>query len=202
MGLFNRNKNETAAEETVSQDFEPAADTSEETPIYQQVTQPEPIPDPIPQPEPEPAPAPEPEPEPEPEPAPEPEKREGLFSRPVTEQDVAVAPGPESIEERERHSKRMQLLKTGDLVWSWILMKIPVIGWIVAIIWAAGLCRKRQRKYYARAFLVLSLIGLVVFFSAYGVYTLVFKYRFEDLPMVLTNIWTWWWNWVTSLFKK
>ena len=198
MGLFDKKRNETPAEENVPQDLEPVAESAEETPIYQQVTQPEPLPDPIPQPQPEPAPAPE----PEPEPAPEPEKKEGLFSRPVTEQDVAVVPGPESIEERERHSKRMQLLKTGDLVWSWILMKTPVIGWIVAIIWAAGLCRKRQRKYYARAFLVLGLIGIVLFFCAYGVYTLIFNYKLEDLPMVLTNIWTWWWNWVTSLFKK
>ena len=202
MGLFDRNKPDTASVET-PQDFEPAAEAAAEA-VAEAVETAEPAFEPAPQPEPVPEPAPEPQSVPEPEPVPE-KKRRGRKDKdeqPAPGQEPAVVPGPESLEERERRSKRNQLLKTGDIVWSWILMCVPVIGWIMAVIWGAGLCRKRQRKFLARAFLILALVGLILFSVAFAVYTLVFQYKFEDLPMVLTNIWNWIWNGILSIFKK
>ena len=206
MGLFNRNKPETDSAAEVPQDFEPAAEAAAET-VAEAIGDGEPAFEPAPQPEPVPAPVPEPvpEPEPAPEPVPEQKKKWGKKDKspqPEAGQEVPFAPGPESLEERERRSKRNQLLQTGDIVWSWILMNIPIIGWIVAIIWGAGLCRKRQRKFLARAFLILALVGIILFAVAFAVYTLVFQYKFEDLPMVLTNSWNWCWNGILSIFKK
>ena len=92
------------------------------------------------------------------------------------------------------------MLETGDIVWSWILMSIPVIGWIVALLWALGVCRKRQRRYLARAFMVLLLIAVVICLVIYAFYTLVFRLRLEDLPTVITSIYNWVWNQIAALF--
>ena len=125
------------------------------------------------------------------------------FESYVSALDLASGPQQEEEDEpEERRDKRFELLETGDIVWSWILMCIPVIGWLVALLWALGVCRKRQRRYLARAFLTLMLIAVVLCLIAYAFYTLVFRLRLEDLPTVMSSIYNWIWNAVASLFGK
>lgn len=127
--------------------------------------------------------------------------RHDYFEEYVSPQDLASEPEEQTEEEPEvRRDRRYELLETGDIVWSWILMSIPVIGWIVALLWALGVCRKRQRRYLARAFMVLLLIAVVICLVIYAFYTLVFRLRLEDLPTVITSIYNWVWNQIAALF--
>ncbi len=107
----------------------------------------------------------------------------------------------ESRRER-RERKRMQLMQPWDIVWSWILMNIPVLGWIVAILWAVGLCKKKQRKYLARAFLIILLFVNIIAAVVYLFYTLVFRLGLDDLPTVITAVYNWIWNIFSTIFKK
>ena len=115
------------------------------------------------------------------------------------------APVPESEEETEEEIKldrKMALLETGDIVWSWILMSVPIIGFIFALIWALGLCRNRQRRYLTRAYLTLALITCIVILICYFFYTLVFRFRLDDLPSVIRTIYDWAWNAFMTLIGK
>lgn len=127
--------------------------------------------------------------------------RHDYFEEYVSPQDLASEPVTEQGEEPEiRRDRRFELLETGDIVWSWILMSVPVIGWIVALLWALGVCRKRQRRYLARAFMVLLLLAVVICLIIYAFYTLVFRLRLEDLPTVITSIYNWVWNQIAAIF--
>ena len=52
------------------------------------------------------------------------------------------------------------LMTTAQTLGSLLLMMIPVIGWLIAIVWAAGGCRKISKQSLARAFLIIALVGL------------------------------------------
>lgn len=52
------------------------------------------------------------------------------------------------------------LMTTAQILGSLLLMMIPVIGWLTAIVWAAGGCRKVNKQSLARAFLIVALAGL------------------------------------------
>ena len=102
----------------------------------------------------------------------------------------------------DRAGRKMLLLKPWEIVWSWMLMSVPIIGWIFSIVWAIGLCKTRQKKYLARAFLIVSLMTLVFYAIAYVFYTLVFRLELNDLPTVVVAMYNWLWNLVASIFKK
>lgn len=44
----------------------------------------------------------------------------------------------------------------------WILMSIPVVGFILMILWSCGVCRKIARRNLARAYLIILIIGIVL----------------------------------------
>ena len=59
------------------------------------------------------------------------------------------------------------VMSTGSYVLASIIMSIPVIGWIIGIIWACGVCKNLNRRNYARSFLIFLLVGLVLSLIAY-----------------------------------
>jgi len=122
---------------------------------------------------------------------------EAEAARMKAEEDSALA---KEEKQRARRDKKMTLLHPGDIFWSWVLMSIPVIGWIVAILWSLGLCGKRQRKYLARAFLSLLLVKLIIIAVVFLFYKVVFRLDLEDLPTVLTSIYNWTWDKISRLF--
>jgi hypothetical protein len=52
----------------------------------------------------------------------------------------------------------------GSYVGAGLLMIIPVIGWIICIVWACGGSKNLNRRNYARATLIFMIIGAVVGF--------------------------------------
>ncbi len=65
------------------------------------------------------------------------------------------APGPDSPYEP---------ITTKGYIGISLLMMIPIIGQILMIVWALGGCRKINKKNFARAMLIMMLIGLVISF--------------------------------------
>ena len=53
-------------------------------------------------------------------------------------------------------------LSTGSFLLSIILMSLPVVGFILQIVWACGAARNLNRRNLARAYLILSLIGIAL----------------------------------------
>lgn len=93
----------------------------------------------------------EPQPAPQPVPAPEPEPERRLTRE----------------EKKEARAIARQAAKNG-LITSWgyfgclFLMGIPGLGWLIAVVWALGGCRKTNKRNLARAYLLLLLICIVI----------------------------------------
>lgn len=65
--------------------------------------------------------------------------------------DRAPAPG-----------SKYELISTGGFIGILLLMCIPIVGLILTIVWACGGCRKLQKRFMARAALILMVISLVI----------------------------------------
>lgn len=59
-------------------------------------------------------------------------------------------------------SSRYAVLGIGGFIGNMLLFAIPVVGWIICIVWACGGCRNENRKNHARAALILGLIGIAL----------------------------------------
>lgn len=57
---------------------------------------------------------------------------------------------------------KYELITTGGFIGISLLMCIPFVGLILMIVWACGGCRKLQKRNFARAALILALIGFIV----------------------------------------
>ena len=69
------------------------------------------------------------------------------------------------------------VLSTGAFVGSLALLAIPIIGFIIQIIWAVGGAKNRNRRNLARAYLVLSIVGLLfTLATAFALYYLFAPY--------------------------
>ncbi len=55
------------------------------------------------------------------------------------------------------------MLTTGAFLVLIILMSLPVVGFILQIVWACGATRNLNRRNLARAYLILSLIGIALY---------------------------------------
>ena len=106
------------------------------------------------------------------------------------------------LEEALDGKNRMGILSTRSIVLSWIVMCIPVIGLFFAIAWACGLCRKAQKRYLGRAFLILTLIALFLFGMCWLVYSLIFRFTLADLPTVINSITTWFVGLLGKVFSR
>ena len=94
------------------------------------------------------------------------------------------------------------LLTFQNIYWSLFLMEIPIIGWIVAIIWSFGIGIKRQRRELARAFLIRLLVGFFIVLFGLALYRWAFRLTLDDLPEVITKVYDWLWNNVATLIAK
>ena len=56
---------------------------------------------------------------------------------------------------------KYELITAGGYIGIMLLMCIPIIGFLLTIIWACGGCRKLQKRNLARASLIMMVIGLV-----------------------------------------
>lgn len=138
------------------------------------------VPEPAPEPEPEPAPAapvyqpapvyaPPAQEVPKPQPAPvypqQPAPAAPVYQQPVSEPDK---PG--------KKSKYAPMTSWGMAI-QLILMAIPVVGFVLMVIWACGGCRKIARRNLARANLILLIIAIVLTIVA----ALLARFAFSDV---------------------
>jgi len=66
------------------------------------------------------------------------------------------------VSDEPRAGSKYELITTGGYIGILLLMSIPLIGVILAIVWACGGCRKLQKRNLARAMLILMAITLVL----------------------------------------
>ncbi|MCL2604757.1 MAG: zinc ribbon domain-containing protein [Defluviitaleaceae bacterium] len=59
------------------------------------------------------------------------------------------------------------LMGVGGYVGAGLLMNIPVIGWLICIVWACGGCKNINKRNYARATLIFILIAVIAGFLIY-----------------------------------
>ena len=89
---------------------------------------------------------------------------------PVVAPSVTAPVQITATDAREQQPPRISpyaVMSVGGYVGSAIFMSIPVIGWLICIIWACGGCKNRNRRNYARATLVFLVIGAVFALGAY-----------------------------------
>lgn len=98
---------------------------------------------------------------------------------PVYTQPAPAAPAADP-DKPGKKSKYAPMTAWGMAI-EWILMSIPVVGFILMILWSCGLCRKIARRNLARAYLIILIIGIVLVIVA----ALLARFAFAD---VLTNI--------------
>jgi len=74
---------------------------------------------------------------------------------PAQESAVSAA-SPAQVE------RNPEVISTGGYIGSALLMCVPVIGLVIFILWACGVCKSVNRRNYARATLILWAVGLVL----------------------------------------
>ncbi len=72
-----------------------------------------------------------------------------------------AAPAAEDPDKPDKKSKYAPMTSLGMAV-EIFLMSIPVIGFVLMILWSCGVCRKIARRNLARAYLILLIVGLVL----------------------------------------
>ena len=72
-----------------------------------------------------------------------------------------AAPAAEDPDKPDKKSKYAPMTSLGMAV-ELFLMSIPVVGFVLMILWSCGVCRKIARRNLARAYLILLIVGLVV----------------------------------------
>ncbi len=81
----------------------------------------------------------------------------------VTPQQPVSASGSVYIEKQEPpHGSPYAVMGVGTYVGVTILFCIPIIGWLICIVWACGGCKNRNKRNYARAVLILTIIGVII----------------------------------------
>ena len=74
------------------------------------------------------------------------------------------------------------------------LMSIPVVGFILMILWSCGVCRKLARRNLARAYLILLIVALVLAVVMALLGRFVFKDQLTQLVEQLLPGYTIQWN--------
>lgn len=73
------------------------------------------------------------------------------------------APQPMPVQPQQPvDDRRTRVMSTGGYMAALFLMSIPVVGFILQIVWAAGAARNLNRRHLARGYLFLSLIIFAV----------------------------------------
>ena len=141
------------------------------------------------------------------------EPKPAVEETPAPVKEEVVAPPQEPNRKPNHHlvtkgedlyerKNRFALLSSRDVFWSWFLMEIPLVGWLVAIAWSFGLGIKEQRKQMARAFLLRLLVGIVLVALAIVIYRFIFRYTLNDLPSLIGGAYDKIWNYFARLLSK
>jgi len=80
--------------------------------------------------------------------------------RPATQPAYQAPPAAPS--DVPQPGSKYELITAGGYIGIMLLMCIPIIGFLLTIIWACGGCRKLQKRNLARASLIMMVIGLVI----------------------------------------
>ncbi len=115
-------------------------------------------------------PKPQPQQEPQPQQAPQPQQVPPTQQVPpaqqtTPQQPMYAAPTPTAAfaqAQAPMAGSPYELITTGGFIGISLLLCIPVLGPILMIVWALGGCRKIQKRYMARAMLILTVIMLIV----------------------------------------
>lgn len=88
-------------------------------------------------------------------------------------------PTPVPVEDPEKPGPKSKwgIMSTWGYVGATLLMSIPVIGFILTIIWACGGCRKYAKRNYARATLIFLFAGIILTIAA----ALILRFVFPEL---------------------
>ncbi|MBR3556988.1 MAG: zinc ribbon domain-containing protein [Oscillospiraceae bacterium] len=79
------------------------------------------------------------------------------YPRPAA-QAAPVAEDPDKPDKKSKYAPMTSLGMAVEL----FLMSIPVVGFVLMILWSCGVCRKIARRNLARAYLILLIVGLVL----------------------------------------
>lgn len=74
-------------------------------------------------------------------------------------------------------------LSVWGFLWSDILFRLPIVGVIVQIVWAFGGTHNRNRRHYAIARLIWTIIGTIVFILG-------IRFFFHELRLLIDNLLT------------
>ena len=107
----------------------------------------------------------------------EPQPREQAASGSYEPQPVQPRPLTREDPEKPGSKSKWQIMSTWGTFGAMLLMGIPVIGWIITIVWACGGCRKYAKRNLARAFLLAAVLCLVLTVAA----GLVLRFAFPDI---------------------
>ena len=129
---------------------------------------------------------------PAPQPEPKPAAKAPVVRPPVYAQpDHTIPPQPpeeipDAEPDRPARKSKWEIMSSWGTVGARILMAIPVIGFIITIIWACGGCRKYAKRNLARSNLLLLVISLIILIVG-GALCYLFVVR-PVLPEVLDKI--------------
>ena len=76
------------------------------------------------------------------------------YHAPPVSQDYSNMPPPES--------SRYAVMSVGGFFWSTVIIGIPLVGWLVCLIWACGGTKYQNKRNFCRAIIIFFLIGIVI----------------------------------------
>ncbi|MBQ7891091.1 MAG: hypothetical protein IJ359_02940 [Erysipelotrichaceae bacterium] len=76
-----------------------------------------------------------------------------------------LIPSKKIVDEQPEKNSKYAIVSTWEFLGAMLLMCIPVLGWILLLVWALGGCRKINKRNFARASVILIVIGLLVSFA-------------------------------------
>lgn len=147
---------------------EPVAEVAEEPVVEVEEPVAEPTPQPVPTPAPQPVPTPAPQPVPQPVPTPVPQPAPKPMSQPVYTREPLPTPPPAYAPQpvhtpqapQVQQDKTNKIVGTGTFFWFKLLYAIPVVGFILSIIFSFA-PKNKSLKNYSRATLIWYLIGII-----------------------------------------
>ena len=80
----------------------------------------------------------------------------------VRQQPAYTAPVTVAVSDESVKGTKYEPVSTGGFIGIILLMSIPVIGLILTVVWACGGCRKLTKRSFARAYLILMAVALVI----------------------------------------
>ncbi len=89
--------------------------------------------------------------------------------------DTPTAPAEDP--EKPKKKSKWDIISTKGYIGINLLMAIPVIGFILTVIWACGGCRKYAKRNYARAALIFMAIGIIILVAG----ALIMRFAFPEL---------------------